>query len=127
MDADEKRLRDLDLLRTSRRALDEGALVDRHAPADPTSEPDLVERRKTPRDDQDVVMYRGRAVRRSNRRSNRSAGQSRGTQVGGSRNNKAAGGDDVRAILEKLNALYKDGLITKSEYDRKRRQIIDRL
>jgi len=133
MDAAEKRQRDLDLLRKSRQALDEGELVDRHAP-----EPERVERRQAPREgDPDVVMYRGKAIRRPGSGGGGGkpsgggrAGQFRGASVGGGSKSKSSGGGgggDVRAILERLNGLYKDGLITKSEYDRKRNQIIDRL
>ncbi len=46
---------------------------------------------------------------------------------GGSKAKSSGGNGDVRAILERLNGLYKDGLITKAEYDRKRSQILDRL
>ncbi len=130
MDAAEKRQRDLDLLRKSRQALDDGELVDRHAPV-----PEQVERRKAPREgDPDVVMYRGKPIRRPGSGGGKSgggarAGQFRGASVGGGSKAKSSGGGggDVRAILERLNGLYKDGLITKSEYDRKRNQIIDRL
>lgn len=130
MDAAEKRQRDLDLLRKSRQALDEGELVDRHAPA-----PEPVERRQAPQEgDPDVVMYRGKAIRRpgsgggGKSSGGQPSGQFRGASVGGSSKPKAGGGSgDVRAILERLNSLYKDGLITKSEYDRKRNQIIDRM
>lgn len=131
MDAAEKRQRDLDLLRKSRQALDEGELVDRHAPA-----PEQVERRQAPpqEGDPDVMMYRGKAIRRPGGGGGASsggaqrAGQFRGASVGGGKPKPSGGsGGDVRAILERLNSLYKDGLITKTEYDRKRNQIIDRM
>lgn len=131
MDAAEKRQRDLDLLRKSRQALDEGELVDRHAP----TEAHQAERRQAPQEgDPDVVMYRGKAIRRpgggggggKSSGGGARASQFRGASVGGARSKSSSGGD-VRAILEKLNVLYKDGLITKSEYDRKRNQIIDRM
>lgn len=130
MDAAEKRQRDLDLLRKSRQALDEGELVDRHAPPPPA-----VERRQAPpqEGDPDVVMYRGKAVRRKGGGSGGSAkgsgrsGQFRGATVGGGSKSKPPSSADVRVVLERLNGLYKDGLITKSEYDRKRSQILDRM
>jgi len=129
MDAAEKRQRDLELLRKSRHALDEGELVDRHAPA-----PEDVESRRAPQEgDPDVVMYRGKAIRRAGGSGNSSGGgarasQFRGASVGGAKSKSKSGStNDVRAILERLNGLYKDGLITKSEYDRKRNQIIDRM
>lgn len=132
MDAAEKRQRDLELLRKSRRALDEGELVDRHAP-----EPEQAERRQAPpqEGDPDVVMYRGKAIRRPGGGGGKPsgggqrAGQFRGASAGGGSKAKSGGGSggDVRAILERLNNLYKDGLITKSEYDRKRNQILDRM
>lgn len=128
MDADEKRQRDLELLRKSRQALDEGELVDRHAA------PVREERRQAPpkEGDADVVMYRGKAIRRKSsagtpgagRRAGR-ASQFRGVAVGSGSESRQ--NTDVRAILERLNGLYKDGLITKAEYDRKRGQILDRL
>ena len=132
MDAAEKRQRDLDLLRKSRQALDEGELVDRHAPA---PAPEQVERRQAPpkEGDPDVVMYRGKAIRRSSGSGGAKSGARgtsfRGAQVGGRPKSgaKPASNTDVRAILERLNGLYKDGLITKAEYDRKRSQILDRL
>lgn len=110
MEAVEKRQRDLELLRKSRQALDEGELVNRHAPT-----PEEAERHQSlPRDgDPGVMMYRGKAIRRP-----------RGD--GGSRTKPTSSGD-VRAVLERLNSLYKDGLITKAEYDRKRSQILDRM
>lgn len=133
MDSTEKRQRDLDLLRKSRQALDEGELVDRHAQV----EPQQAERRAEPQEgDPDVVMYRGKAIRRPGGGGKPSggggarAGQFRGASVGGSGRSKSKSGgssNDVRAILERLNGLYKDGLITKAEYDRKRNQIIDRM
>lgn len=130
MDAAEKRQQDLELLRKSRRALDEGELVDRHAPA-----PEAQERRQAPpkEGDPDVVMYRGKAIRRPGSGGSKQGARGtsfRGAAVGGSgaSKGKSSGGNtDVRAILERLNGLYKDGLITKAEYDRKRSQILDRL
>lgn len=128
MDADEKRQRDLELLRKSRQALDEGELVDRHAP------PVREERRQAaPKEgDPGVVMYRGKAIRRKTAAGTPGAGsgggrasQFRGAAVGNGSQSRQ--NTDVRAILERLNGLYKDGLITKAEYDRKRGQILDRL
>jgi len=125
MDAAEKRQRDLDLLRKSRQALDEGELVDRHAAPEP------IERQQPRAGDEGVVMYRGKAIRRPG--AGRSAGgraqarQFRGASVGGGSRASQAASEDVRVILERLNGLFKDGLITKSEYDRKRNQIIDRI
>lgn len=132
MDAAEKRQRDLELLRKSRQALDDGELVDRHAPS-----PEQVERRQPPREgDPDVVMYRGKPIRRpggsgggggsKSSGSGGRTGQFRGASAGGG-GSKPKGNGDVRAILERLNGLYKDGLITKAEYDRKRSQILDRI
>lgn len=126
MDAVEKRQRDLELLRKSRRALDEGELVDRHAEPAPAPSAAPVED-----DDTEVVMYRGKPVRRKKAGGSGGKGQRpasfRGATVGRGSKSKPQATNDVRVVLERLNGLYKDGLITKSEYDRKRSQILDRM
>lgn len=66
------------------------------------------------------VMYRGKKVRMGNA----------GTPGGGVGRAPARGGggsNDVRAALEKLNNLYREGLISKAEAEAKRAEILDRL
>lgn len=68
------------------------------------------------------IRYRGQIVRQSTSGtpgapSNRSGG---GNGGGG-------GNDDVRAALLKIKALYRDGLISRAEAEKKRSDILDRL
>ncbi len=124
----ERQQRHLELLKKSRENFentnlddrDSAASKDRRAPAPQAS-------------DDDVMMYRGRPVRRSGSgpsipgaggKSKGRAGQFRG--AGGGRSSKQGGGD-VRQALERLNELYADGLISKADFDRKHQQILDRL
>ncbi len=80
------------------------------------------------------MMYRGKVVKKpgggaGSRIPGASGSGARAGQFRGASTQKSGGkgSGDVRAILERLNGLYKDGLITKTEYDRKRQQILDRL
>ncbi len=80
-----------------------------------------------------VMMYRGRPVRTgSGAIPGAGSTQKKGNQFRGAgrptkKSKKAPGADDLKAALNKLTALYNEGLITKAEYDTKRRQILDRL
>ena len=114
--------RDLDLLKKSLDALETEQ-------RERTNEPARGARKKVDvADDDHVVMYRGRPVRRKRAGSvpgsNGSSG--RGSRPGG----KKSGGtssDAVKAALVKLTELYSEGLITKADYDSKKRQVLDRL
>ncbi len=133
MSADpDKRQRHLDLLRKSRKVLEETELAERESATEPSRG-----RRKDdppaapPADDAgEVVMYRGRPVRRP---SGRGGGRSTGAQFrntsakGAGRSRRPSGGGDVREALERLNELYADGLISRADFDKKRQQILDRL
>lgn len=66
------------------------------------------------------IRYRGQVVRQHG-----SSGAP-GSGIGNSR----SGGDqsnDVRASLQKIKELYRDGLISRSEAEKKRSEILDRL
>ncbi|MGH1502935.1 MAG: SHOCT domain-containing protein [Acidimicrobiales bacterium] len=131
----DKRQRHLDLMRKSRRALEETELAEREQAAprgrrkdDPSDPP-----ASGGSDEGEVVMYRGRPVRRPSAggagrrstgasfRNTSSKGAGRGRRPGG------GGGGDVRDALERLNELYADGLISRADFDKKRQQILDRL
>jgi len=102
----DKRQHDLELLRKARQALDEGELVDRHAESSPDGASQPVLRRGDP----GVLAYRGGLVRR---------------EVAGSPS-QLQRSTDMRAILQRLNALFAGGLITKAQYDRKRSELLAR-
>ena len=119
--SDDRRKRDLELLMKSRKAMEDEQLNGRVEEAAPAA----------PAQDDDVVMYRGKAVRRSGNGpkipgagggGRGGATQFRGAKTGG---DKAA--PDIKAVLKRLDELHREGLITKSEYDKKRLQILDRL
>lgn len=81
--------------------------------------------------DDDVVMYRGRPVRRGG---NGPKIPGAGTGARGAKGYRGSGrssGDrsapDIKAVLKRLDELHREGLITKSEYNKKRLQILDRL
>lgn len=91
--------------------------------------------------DEDVVMYRGRPVRRGGM-GTPGAGSSQGGSTGfrgsggksGGRNRRSDGGgstgskaDRIKQALATLAEMYEEGMITKSEYDAKRRQLLNRL
>ncbi len=74
-------------------------------------------------------MYRGKPIRGGGS-GTPGAGGGGGGQAGqfrGASTERKKAAPDLKAVLERLNELYKDGLISKSEYDRKRLQILDRI
>ncbi len=122
----DRRMRNMELIRKSRKALEETELKPRGESAD---EPVA---RSTPDDDEETtIMYRGKAIKRPGRgmkvpgvaskRSRSAPGR------GGSRPSSAGGSQDVKASLESLAELYREKLISKPEYDRKRYEILKRL
>ncbi len=82
-------------------------------------------------DDGDVVMYRGKPVKRRGAGPSipGGGGGSRGAQFRGAKTGgRASGGaPDIKAVLKRLDELHREGLISKIEYDKKRLQILDRL
>ena len=143
----EREQRDLDLMLKSYRALEEEQ-------RNPSSEPfqrEPVGRRAAdrgpepeaePEDDGEVMMYRGRPVRRGSS-GTPGAGSSQGKPKqfrgagggGGGRrrsgdSGKSAKGvsiDKIKQALATLAEMHEEGLITKAEFDKKRRQLLDRL
>lgn len=95
-----------DLLRAARERLTaaEPSAKDQAAPADEVE-----------------IRYRGQVVRQRQSLGTPGGGVGRSTRAGG------GGGDDVRAALEKVKGLYRDGLISRAEAERKRTEILDRL
>lgn len=75
------------------------------------------------------IRYRGQVLRTGRGLSAPGAGSvARQSSRGRTRAAGASGGsDDVREALEKIKALYKDGLISRAEAERKRSEILDRL
>jgi len=67
------------------------------------------------------IRYRGQVVRQSTAGTPGSGITSRPTGRAG------AGNDDVRAALQKIKDLYRDGLISRAEAEKKRSEILDRL
>lgn len=66
------------------------------------------------------IRYRGQVVRQGGG----------GTPGAPSGNNRRSGGgqdSDVRAALQKIKDLYRDGLISRAEAEKKRSEILDRL
>lgn len=131
MTDNDQRQKNIELLRKSRQKLEESELADRNAPATPAPPA----RRAKDDGGGEVVMYRGKAVRRrgagpsipgAGSSGGASAGQFRGAKRPSGRAARAAG-SDVRDVLERLNGLYADGLISKADFDRKRQEILDRL
>lgn len=139
--SEDRRQRDLDLLRKSYKALESEQEAGETAPANPgrrKEDPrqgadDRGQDDSTSDGDDNVMMYRGRPVRMgSGGIPGAGSTQKKGTQfrgAGGAKNKskKPAGADQLKTALNKLTELYKEGLITKAEYDAKRRQILDRL
>lgn len=65
------------------------------------------------------IRYRGQVVR-----------QGTGATPGSgaiARSGGGGGNDDVRAALQKIKDLYRDGLISRTEAEKKRSEILDRL
>ncbi|MEM7276220.1 MAG: SHOCT domain-containing protein [Actinomycetota bacterium] len=142
---DDRQQRDLHLLMKSYKALEaeQQDLESESAPQERSDDTDERSaspgRRATdadpePRSD-DVVMYRGRPVRRgrstAHGASSQKPSQFRGAGGGGKRRSSdrkpAAGADRIKQALASLAEMHEDGLITKAEYDAKRRQLLDRL
>lgn len=123
----ERRDRDLELLRKSRKALhDEQNNVER-----PVSEAEATSSEGT-------VMYRGKAVKAggagpkvpgagAGRPVPGSSGGFRGAGRGKAKGGGAKDPSDIKALLQKLSDLRAAGLITKAEYEKKKAQILDRL
>lgn len=147
-DEQDKRRRHLELLRRSRATLSESELPERPDPdrpdrrragrtqADPTNDDASDDRRSTDgtAPAEETIMYRGRPVRRpapSGRRRTQgadfrgTAARGRGRSAAPSR--RAVDGDEVRQALQRLNELYEDGLISRSDLENKRQEILDRL
>ncbi len=130
MSSEDRKKRDLDLLMKSYKALEAEQASDV-----PDDEDDAGNA-----GDDEVIMYRGRPVRRSSGaipgagssqgspRQFRGAGA--GKKKGRDRRNtdrRSTDTDSLKAALAKLTELHQEGLITKAEYDAKRAQILDRL
>lgn len=67
------------------------------------------------------IRYRGQVVRQSTSGTPGSGINSR------SNGRSGVGNDDVRAALQKIKDLYRDGLISRAEAEKKRSDILDRL
>jgi hypothetical protein len=149
---EQRRTRDLELLRKSYRALesdqdeaptdapggDDGDQSPGHDPDqrdDPPTAPAGDEGNQPPDDDGAVLMYRGRPVR--TRRPASLAPGAGGTGPprtyrgasgrGGRERRPEGGGQGLEAALTKLLELRKAGLVTEAEYAAKRQEILDRL
>ncbi len=144
----EREQRDLDLVLKSYRALEE----EQRNPSSEPFEREPVGRRAAdrsaeseaeaePEDEGEVMMYRGRAIRRSSS-GTPGAGSSQGKPqqfrgAGGSKprrrssdSGKSAKGvsiDKIKQALTTLAEMHEEGLITKAEFEKKRRQLLDRL
>ncbi len=107
---EDKRSRDLELLK--------GAVArDRKRDAKPAAEKAST---------RDGIMYRGQPVAGRGGRGGRAPGAP--SAGSGSEAPSSGGGSaDVKEALSKLTDLYNDGLITQSEYDAKRAEILDRI
>jgi len=66
------------------------------------------------------IRYRGKVVRQSG------TGGAPGSPSGG-RRGSSAGNDEVRAALQKIKDLYREGLISRADAEKKRAEILDRL
>lgn len=141
----EREQRDLDLMLKSYRALEEEQRNPSAEPfkretvgrrtADRSSESNAADE---PDDDGEVMMYRGRPIRRGSS-GTPGSGSSQGKPkqfrgAGGRRRSgdsgKSAKGvsiDKIKQALATLSEMHDEGLITKAEYDKKRRQLLDRL
>ena len=86
-------------------------------------------------DDGNMMMYRGRPVRMGSSgtpgagASTGKPRQFRGAGTGKKKkgNRRPTDGDSLKSALAKLAELHEEGLITRAEFDSKRRQILDRL
>lgn len=74
------------------------------------------------------IMYRGQPVAGRGGRGGRAPGAPGGGGGGGRPTSSSSDGTaDVKEALSKLTNLFNDGLITQSEYDAKRAEILDRI
>lgn len=84
----------------------------------------LVEASEDAQDKGPEIRYRGQVVRQS-------GGGAPGSGIRNSNTRRPSSGggqdDDVRAALQKVKDLYRDGLISRSEAEKKRSEILDRL
>ncbi len=130
--SNDRKKRDLDLLMKSYKALEAeqnaGGAEPEAAPARRANDGG---RDDSGDDDGEVMMYRGRPIRRgSGSIPGAGSSQKKGRQFRGSTGEKKRRGsstDQLKAALTKLTELHKEGLITQAEYDAKRLQILDRL
>ncbi len=133
--SEDRKKRDLDLLMKSYKALEaeqNGTAQEPEPPARRASDGGRrAEADSNDADDGDVIMYRGRKIRKgSGAIPGAGSSQAKGRQFRGStgeKKKKGSGTDQLKAALAKLNELHKEGLITQAEYDAKRLQILDRL
>ncbi len=125
----DRRMRNMELIRKSRKALEETELKPRSgSAAAPAAQ-------SGPEEDQEMtIMYRGKAIKRPGRGMKvpgvASKASKRGRSAsgrGGSGSSSAGGSQDIKASLESLAELYREKLISKPEYDRKRYEILKRL
>ncbi len=140
---EDRKKRDLELLAKSHRALQ--AEQNGEVPPAKLPEPDPPYRQaernaraddvEPDDDDGNTMMYRGRPVRMGSSgtpgagASTGKPRQFRGAGAGKKKkgNRRSTDGDSLKAALAKLAELHEEGLITRAEFDSKRRQILDRL
>ena len=67
------------------------------------------------------IRYRGQVVRRSG------GGGTPGSGISNGRSASNGQSNDVGAALQKVKDLYRDGLISRAEAEKKRSEILDRL
>ena len=121
----ERRQRDLEVLLRSRRALDDQRLGRDDASGPASVVPPQPAGQHEREDDSSSatpdshVMYRGKPVKRQ------SGSNSRGPSS--ERREVSTGKVDLGEALKRLAELHNQGLISRSEYDKKRLQILDRL
>ena len=113
MSDDDKRNRDLELLKGAVERNREAGRAKPEKPSGGASRPGM--------------MYRGKPV--AGRGSGGRAPGAPGGGGGGSAPAPSSSGDsaDVKEALRKLTTLFNDGLITQAEYDAKRSEILDRI
>lgn len=72
------------------------------------------------------IRYRGQVVRQGGSSGTPGSGIGGGSQPR-SRGGSGGGDNDVRDALQKIKDLYRDGLISRAEAEKKRSEILDRL
>ena len=128
--SDDRRQRDLELLRRSQQALqDEQDRLERGEQPEPSKDRRASSAPAADDGGGEVRMYRGKPIRGGGSGTpGAGSGSVKGSQFRGvSTERKKKAQPDFKQVLERLNELYKDGLISKTEYDRKRLQILDRI